>query len=57
MKKYYCMHCKQECGFFEIDEGIGVYEYWGAKGVDINMVAYSDCCEAELAQDQPEEIE
>jgi hypothetical protein len=38
-----CTQCDcEEIGW--IDEGIGVYEYWGAIGVDIDMVAVcADC--------------
>ena len=45
---YYCSECKQECDVKYEDEGIGSYEYWGALGVDVKWVGYSDCCEADL---------
>jgi hypothetical protein len=37
-----------------IDEGIGSYEYWGAKGVDIRLVEVSPCCEADVLDEPPE---
>jgi len=51
MKEYYCTECGESCSFTERDEGIGAYEYWGDRGVDINIVAYSDCCEAEITEE------
>ena len=41
-----CTECGEECNTIIIDYGIGSYEYWGAKGVDIQIEAVSDCCEA-----------
>ena len=38
-----------------VDEGIGSYEYWGAKGVDIQLVEVSDCCGEEVTDELPEE--
>lgn len=29
-----------------MDFGIGAYEFWGARGFQIDLVAVSDCCEA-----------
>jgi hypothetical protein len=54
MEKY-CAHCLQECGTITIDEGIGAYEYWGDKGVDIRLVEVSDCCEDDLLDELLEE--
>ena len=51
----YCSDCGQECTVGVIDEGIGSYEYWGAKGVDVRLVEVSDCCEAEVLDEPPEE--
>lgn len=53
----YCTACKQECEVEVIDEGIGAYEYWGAKGVDIRLVEQSQCCEADVTDEPPEEDE
>lgn len=52
---YFCTECKQECDVRYEDEGIGAYEYWGDKGVDTKWVGYSDCCEADVTTDYPEE--
>lgn len=51
----FCAACGKECVAGYIDEGIGSYEYWGARGVDIRLVEVSDCCEAEVLDDPPEE--
>lgn len=43
--KYICMNCQEE--FNEpslIDEGIGGYEYGGAFGRHVDLVAVSPCC-------------
>jgi hypothetical protein len=40
----YCGYCKHACGVKWEDHGIGPYEYWGARGVDSQIVAVSDCC-------------
>ena len=53
----YCCECKQACVTYMVDEGIGAYEYWGATGVDIQLVAYSSCCDADVTEDPPEEDE
>jgi hypothetical protein len=50
----YCSCCLQECGVTTIDEGIGAYEYWGDKAVDIRLVEVSICCEEELLDRLPE---
>lgn len=54
---YYCTACKKECVVYVVDEGIGAYEYWGAKGVDVRLVPYSSCCDAEVTEEAPEEDE
>ena len=53
----YCTECGKECELVAEDEGIGAYEYWGAKGVDIRWVTYSKCCEAAVTDTEPEEDE
>lgn len=53
----YCANCLKECNVVTIDEGIGVYEYWGSRSVDIRLVDVSDCCEDELLDELPEEEE
>jgi hypothetical protein len=44
MTNYICGHCGENCNVVEIDEGIGPYEYWGAKSVHHDFVKVSDCC-------------
>jgi len=41
-----CTECGEECNVILADFGIGSYEYWGAKSVDKQIEAVSDCCEA-----------
>lgn len=44
--KYICHGCEAE--FDEpitVDEGIGDYEYGGARGRHVDLVAVSPCCE------------
>jgi hypothetical protein len=41
-----CSACGKPCGVQVIDEGVGPYEFWGAHGVDVRLVAVSTCCEA-----------
>jgi hypothetical protein len=53
----WCCACKQECSVIEVDFGIGSYEYWGAKGVDIDLQEVSDCCEADWTEEDPNEDE
>ena len=54
-KIWYCHECHQECSLNWEDEGIGAYEYWGATGVDENWQASSDCCEAKVTDNPPDE--
>ena len=49
----YCDNCGLPCFGVEHDEGIGAYEYFGAKGVDHRYVFLSDCCEAEILEHNP----
>lgn len=48
----YCNVCGKECEGQWIDEGIGSYEYWGAKYNDVRWVYVSDCCEGDLFENQ-----
>jgi hypothetical protein len=43
-----CSDCGLECNVKRVDFGIGPYEYWGHRGVDVQMRDCSDCCEADL---------
>lgn len=45
MKTYFCDGCGSTCGLEVIDEGIGGYEFWGARGHHSDLVVYSDCCQ------------
>lgn len=44
----YCKDCHERCRPQRMDFGIGAYEYWGARGNDVNIQTVSDCCEAEV---------
>ena len=46
-----CTACGEECGGKVLDEGIGSYEYWGAKGVHHDYRTVSDCCEEDIAEE------
>ena len=43
-----CLECGEICTVKTIDEGIGPYEFWGAKGTHHNYVKVSSCCEVEF---------
>jgi hypothetical protein len=49
----WCSDCGKECSSTQIDEGIGPYEFWGARGVHHDWVTVSDCCEAEILESNP----
>lgn len=42
-----CSECKNHSAFKRVDDGIGSYEYWGARGVHHDYHWYSECCEVE----------
>ena len=48
----YCSCCGQECEVKVVDNGIGSYEFWGAKGYDSRPEAVSECCEADVFADE-----
>lgn len=52
-----CCNCGRECTVVRVDFGIGPYEYWGHRGVDVQERDCSDCCEADvtLYDDSPVE--
>ena len=54
-KAYYCTHCKEDCVVRWEDDGIGAYDYHGAKGVDKKWIAYSECCDAAVTDEAPQE--
>jgi len=41
-----CTNCKEHCEVNIVNNGIGPYEYWGAKGNDVQLEATSNCCDA-----------
>lgn len=48
MSKYYtCSECRKPCNAVERDFGIGGYEFWGARGCDVNLQTVSDCCDGD----------
>ncbi len=49
----WCAFCGKECDTKEVDFGIGSYEFWGARGVDIQLCEVSSCCEDEILKAQP----
>lgn len=51
-----CTACGQPCKVGIIDNGIGAYEFWGDKCVDIQLEAVSDCCEAPAVNSAQDEI-
>lgn len=53
--EYWCENCKEPCSVVQVDFGIGFYEYWGVKSVDVQMRDCSDCCEADITLDDPNE--
>ena len=48
----YCSECKQECKAITVDDGIGSYEFWGARGCDVRMRIASNCCEGDVFEDE-----
>ena len=53
--KGYCAGCHEYVTGTYIDYGIGEYEYWGYKGVHVDLELVSPCCEEELLDRIPEE--
>jgi len=47
-----CPHCHKDVEGTWIDEGIGPYEYWGAKGNDTHMHFVCEECDGELESEQ-----
>ena len=45
-----CSCCGDEAEPVMINCGVGPYEYWGMRGVDVNMQELSQCCEAECVE-------
>jgi hypothetical protein len=53
----WCSACGKECYTRIEDEGIGEYEYWGSRGVDVRLVEVSDCCGEPVTDFDPKENE
>lgn len=51
-----CKACGHPCKVGIIDNGIGRYEFWGDKCVDIQLEAVSNCCENTAVNDTNHEI-
>jgi hypothetical protein len=51
----WCTACRRACNTKIIDDGIGPYEFWGAKYSDKRLIEVSTCCEADLTYDDLEE--
>ena len=47
-----CPHCHKEVEGKWVDEGIGVYEYWGSKSVDTQMGFVCEECDGPLESEQ-----
>lgn len=49
----YCDDCALPCYGVLVDEGIGAYEFWGQRGVHHDYVYKSNCCNAEILDQNP----
>jgi hypothetical protein len=47
-----CPHCHAEVEGKWVNEGIGPYEYWGAKGNDVQMDFVCEECDGQLESEQ-----
>lgn len=45
-----CTACGHKCTLVLVDHGIGPYEFWGAKGIDVDEQWSSNCCEADVTE-------
>ena len=54
---FWCCSCNEPCELGVEDQGIGQYEYWGATGVDEQLVTVSDCCGANFTEEDPNDEE
>ena len=50
----WCVECGQECTPIAVDNGIGSYDYWGATGVHTQIDIESDCCNADVVDNERE---
>lgn len=53
--KVICGECGEECCAVIVDHGIGPYEYWGLRAVDVQLVVESECCGAECLDESGKE--
>ena len=55
---WWCLACRQKCHVKQVDNGIGPYEYWGAKGVHHDYMLESRCCDSEVVdyELEPEDV-
>lgn len=53
----WCSECGKECEGKVIDDGIGTYEFWGSKCVDNDYKVVSDCCEGEVLEYNPNDLD
>ncbi len=53
MSYYWCAECGEPCEAIEIVDEFD-YEYWGATGTHKETYEVSDCCEADLIDDEEE---
>jgi hypothetical protein len=53
----WCSECGKECDGKVIDDGIGPYEFWGSKYVDHDYKVVSSCCEGEVLEYDPNDLD
>jgi hypothetical protein len=51
----YCPACKCNVRAASVDFGIGSYEYWGCRGVHVDIREVCPDCEGDLLDAEPEE--
>ena len=56
MSDYTCSICEQPCFGEKADIGNGPYEFWGQRGVDVQIVFQSECCEGLVMDDKGKEV-
>lgn len=50
----FCADCCRPAEGHLVDFGIGPYEHFGQRGVDVNKQWVSTCCDAEIVENTPE---
>lgn len=56
-KEYICEECSEPCGLHLVDFGIGMNEFWGVPGNDINVALATTCCDSANYKDREDEEE